>query len=219
MLLCDISDHELLSRLKGGDSEACGEIYSRHEKMLRLRLAKRFKGNRNFIVREAVQRTFVLLLKHYDGVDNLVAWLVSTSWGEARHVLREERRYLRISMRSTKPGVFSRKRDSVNFSRNYETSQLLIEGDCEPPAAQTEVPDYRGACPQHEASRNEDVAWLRSELKNVAPEDVAVLSLVYAEGMSTREAALVLDVPYSFVKSSMRRAYSRLRSGIPSAAA
>jgi RNA polymerase sigma-70 factor (ECF subfamily) len=69
--------------------------------------------------------------------------------------------------------------------------------------------------PEHAASRGERRRRLRAAIASLGPEHRAVLELAYFQGLSCREAAVVLRCPVDTVKTRMFHARRRLRTLLP----
>ena len=75
-------------------------------------------------------------------------------------------------------------------------------------------PDGAMASPEHHAARREADAHLGRAMAVLSPEDRALVTMRYREGLSDAEVAGAADMPVNTVKTRIFRARARLRKAL-----
>lgn len=178
-------ERELLARIAAGDRRALEALYRANAGWLTARLARRCADPE--LVDSALQDTFVAVWRGasgYRGQGDVGAWL----WGIAVRRLVDQ----------------TRRRKPVPL---------------DPATAATAGRPAFGGGPTADASAESEVlaAHLGGELGDafhrLEPDLQAVLLVTAVDGLSTREAGLLLGIPQGTVKTRLARARARLQEG------
>jgi len=178
-----VPDAALLTGIAAGDREALAELYRRHAGWLTLRLQRRCADPEQVDV--ALQDTFLAVWRapqSYRGDGAVGAWL----WGIAvRRLVDQLRRRRPVpvdpSILATPGAVGTGPAASVPSAENGALDGTLAGGD------------------------------LGDAFAYLAPELRAVLVATAIDGLSTKEAAVLLGIPHGTVKTRLSRARAQLR--------
>jgi len=193
LLLSDLDDASLASRIAAGDEQAFAVAYDRHAAFVFSSVA-RFLGDRE-TAGEVVQDAFVTLwgrARQFDaGSGSLLTWLLAIARHRAIDRLRAEAR---------RPG-----RDAMRIDAETPDGDLaheLVAGSSTDPTAI--------------ASRRWIQSVVRTGIAELPEQEREVLLLGYAMDLSQSQIAARLDWPIGTVKSRTRRALAQLRARIGS---
>ena len=178
-------ESELIRRIREGDTERFAELITRHQHHVGRIVGRRVPPDR---VRELVHEVFVRAYV------NLAQFSASVPFG---HWLAG------ISVRTCYDFWRSRTRDEVPVSALTEEHQRWIEQTL----AERSDRQFRDQTANREAA--EVLEWA---LRQLSPENRAVLTLVHLEGHSVREAAQLLGWSLVNVKVRAHRARQALRA-------
>lgn len=197
MLLSELDDAALATRIAGGDEGAFVVAYDRHAGFV-FSSVVRFLGDRE-MAGEIVQDAFVTLwrrARQFDaGSGSLLTWLLAIARHRAIDRLRAEgRRPVRDAVSLDVPatggsGHRSAERDDV-------PPELVAGGASDPPTV---------------ASRRWVQAVVRTGIAELPEHEREVIVLGYALDLSQSQIAERLDWPIGTVKSRTRRALAQLR--------
>ena len=180
-----VDESELLTRLHAGDQAACGICVDQYAPQI-YRLALRLVGN-EADAEEVVQETFLAVWKaigKFEGRSLLSTWLYRIAHNTAMMRLRR------------KTPLFVSVDDSLQENNEWHVPQQLFDWCCLP------AEDF-----ETEEVRNE----LEQTIVALPPLLKSVFVLRDVQGLSTREAADVLDISEAAVKKRLQRARLRLR--------
>jgi RNA polymerase sigma-70 factor (ECF subfamily) len=184
----DVSDEELMSRLRDHDDEAAFEtLVHRYEKPL-FNYLNRYLRNPQ-LAEEAFQNAFARVYQKRDYFTQdrrFRPWLYSIATNQAVDELRKEGRHQAASL--------DQKRSEGDSG---QVSLLdLLEAGAPSPYEQMETEERR--------------AWTRRAIDELPDYLRVVVLLVYFQGLKYREAAEILDIPVGTVKSRLNTALSQL---------
>jgi RNA polymerase sigma-70 factor, ECF subfamily len=186
-----LSDRDLVSRTRAGDTAAFAEIVGRHERSL-LQLAQRFVRN-DQDAQEVLQEVFVTTwtkLSSFEDRSQLSTWLYRVTVNAALMYLRGRRRHL----------------------------QFIEAGGGVPVVAATgnEPASQRGARerPDEQLESRELEHALEQALDQLPASLRTVFELREVQGRSTRQTAHLLGISEGAVKSRLHRARHELQSEI-----
>ena len=180
--------------MAGRDEGALRELYGRHAAWISARLARRC-ADRD-AVSDVLQDTFVAAWKgaDRDAVSDVLQDTFVAAWKGADRYRGEGEAAAwlwGIAIRR----LVSRLRKRVGF----EAGPALLEVDSEDISAEEQV------------LRRLDYADVGGALARIAPELRVVLQLTVLDGLSTREAAVLLGIPRGTVKTRLQRARAKMR--------
>lgn len=183
------SDEELIARFLGGDRPALGELAARHERAL-LGLAKGVLGGREELARDAVQETWVRVIRFghtFRAGAKFRTWLYRVLINQCRSMRppRERTGYL---------------------EENAEGAERAEERGAERDGARSPVLRVGASL---EARARMD--GLRAAVERLGEEKRDVLLLCYHAGMTHEVAAEVLEIPLGTLKSRLNAALGELR--------
>jgi RNA polymerase sigma-70 factor (ECF subfamily) len=201
MIRSDVSDAQLMGRLKEGDQAALGELYDRYAGTA-YRTAYRVLGDPGW-AEEVVQETMLALWDRaelYDAeVASLAAWLGTIARNRAIDRLRAHGRRVVALPLSAVAGPDEEASGATD--RALESGVLLAAGRRE-----------------QEPTSAAEAAWLRATLVNAVatlPEpERQVIELAYSRDLSQSEIAAHLGWPLGTVKTRTRRALASLRGAL-----
>ena len=185
----EVEDAVLLRRAARGDGEAFAELYDRLAPMVMLRLRRRCADED--MVADVVQETFTAAWRaasSWDGRGDVAAWV----WTIAARRL-------------------------VDAFRRRAVRPALAWDAC---AAESDHGDTAGVWGARSVSAEEQVmngllaGPLEAAIAGLSPELRAVLQATVLDGLSVREAAVVLGVAEGTVKSRAMRARTKLRQAL-----
>ncbi|ARP70248.1 RNA polymerase sigma factor [Streptomyces pluripotens] len=177
-------DGVLLRAVASGDTAAMGTLYDRHAGWLHARLTRRCADPE--MVREVLQDTFVTVWRSADGHRGQEAggWLWTIA---ARRLVDAQRAQERVARFTGSP---------------LEPDSPGGYGSGTAPSAEDRV--LAGL----------EYGDVGTALDRISPELREVLRATVVDGLSTREAALLLGIPEGTVKSRARRARAELRAAL-----
>ncbi len=181
------TDEELLASFRAGNRDAFGLLASRHETAL-LGLAKGLLGGSRTLATEAVQDTWVRVIRHahtFDSRASVRTWLYRIVINRCRDVNARERR-------------------AATLARAFAVNRR--------PVGQAKRP--RIACMNAESTAStmsDDLAALLPALATLPEDRREVVVLVYGRGMTHEAAADVLAIPLGTLKSRLHAALRHLR--------
>jgi RNA polymerase sigma-70 factor (ECF subfamily) len=181
----DVTDGELVARLRGGDRRALAALFERYADRLYNHCFRRLGSYAD--AEDAVSTVFLTVWRNrhrfalHDG--SAAPWLYGTATNVARNVDRGRRRHLRAMSRL---------------------------GTVDSP----EVPDHADDVVGRLAAEQQMEALL-ARIRQLSRGEQDVLALVIWSGLSYAEAAAALGVPIGTVRSRLARARARLTDITP----
>jgi RNA polymerase sigma-70 factor, ECF subfamily len=179
-----ISDGELVDATKSGDTQAFGELVSRHERKV-LNVAQRIVNNREDaedVAQESFHKAF-LHLGAFQEKSLFSTWLTRIAMNEALMVLRRRRKALEVSQESPDDGVNSAAATFVDQSPNPEQ-----------------------ACWHQERTQ-----LLTEAIDRLSPKLRRTIWLYDIEERSVNETAQILGTSIAAVKSRLHHGHQKLR--------
>jgi RNA polymerase sigma-70 factor (ECF subfamily) len=174
-------DRELVARARQGDTEAFGELVSRHERAM-LAAARAYfasEADAEDTVQDALVKAFRCLDQLQDGA-KFAGWLMRITVNTCLDVLRAR----------------TDKQSLADFATSVPVFPRFGQQDLTPAAL---------------ASRSERSELLRAAIGRLAEDQRVVVMLHYGEDMSYGEIAEYLDVSADTVQGRLRRARQALR--------
>ncbi len=210
------SDEHLLCDFVAGRTAALGELARRHEQHL-LGLAVGMLGGREDLARDAVQETWVRVIRFaggFNGRASVKTWLYRIAINRCRDLAA-------IAAREGGKGEFRAEaqrsqREDENNSNNSDDSHNSASTA---PLRETSSREGRGPpnepAPHDRAVTKERHDRLRAAVESLGPDKRDVLLVCYHQGLTHAEAAEVLDIPIGTLKSRLNAALNELRARLP----
>jgi RNA polymerase sigma-70 factor (ECF subfamily) len=177
-----------LEALRAGDRAAFASLVDQYGDLI-YRLALKLLGNPQD-AEDVLQETFIKVFRHigsFDGRSSLSTWMYRIATNEALMLLRRRKGHF-ISVEAPDPD----------------------EGELQEPL---QIVDW--CCiPEVELMTGEALEYLDRAIENLPPSLRVVFVLRDIQGLSTREAAEVLDLSETAVKTRLSRARLRLREDL-----
>lgn len=184
------SDEDLIARFLAGDRPALGQLASRHERAL-LGLAKGLLGGREELARDAVQETWVRVIRFghtFRAGAKFKTWLYRVLINQCRSMRPpRERTGLLDAGTDGADGGIEERGEVMDGPRR---SAMRVGGDVESRAR---------------------MDGLRAAVDRLGEEKRDVLLLCYHAGMTHEVAAEVLEIPLGTLKSRLNAALGELR--------
>lgn len=180
----EISDAVLLRRVGDGDRRAFDTLYARHAPWLVLRLRRRCRDPE--LVAELLQETF------------LAAWRAAATYRDDGEVVGWLWAVARRRLIDAKRRALARPQTVPPLDEALPGAALSVAS----PSA------------EDEAMAGTYDATLETALRGLSPELRAVLQATVLDGLSVREAALLLGIPEGTVKTRAMRARHQLRTAL-----
>jgi RNA polymerase sigma-70 factor (ECF subfamily) len=179
--MTDASDRDLVARVRRGDTEAFGELVSRHERAMLAAARAYFASGADAedAVQTALVKAFRSLGQLEDGA-RFAGWLMRITVNTCLDTLR----------------VRTDKQSLADFATSVQVFPRLGQ----------EAPT-----PATLASRSEHLERLRAAIGRLPEEQRVVVMLHYAEDMTYEQMAEYLNVPPSTVQGRLHRAKEALR--------
>ena len=179
--MTDASDQDLVARVRRGDTEAFGELVSRHERAMLAAARAYFASGADAedAVQIALVKAFRSLGQLEDGA-RFAGWLMRITVNTCLDTLR----------------VRTDKQSLADFATSVQVFPRLGQ----------EAPT-----PATLASRSERLERLRAAIGRLPEEQRVVVMLHYAEDMTYEQIAEYLEVPPSTVQGRLHRAKEALR--------
>jgi len=186
----DVSDEDLVRRVRAGDAAAAATLFDRHLPMLRAQARRRLpaalrgKVGASDVIQDAYLAAFMRLGEFQDrGDGSFGAWLRQIL---EHKVVDEVRRHVEVAKRDARREV-----------------RLRTRGDAaEPRADQTS--------PSGVVARAEEAAAVREAVEDLASDHATVLRLIHREGLSLAEAGLRMNRSADAVRKLHARALASL---------
>ena len=183
-----ISDEELLlTYRKSGDREFYAQLVYRYERELYSYL-RRYLGNAE-MAEDVFQTAFLAVHLKADSFQEgrrFRPWLYSIATHAAIDAQRRNKKHAKLSLDTPQEN------DSEEVGRWIN---LLESGEIGPEGS---------------ALRQEQIKLVRSTLKRLPEPLIALIQMVYFQGMKYKEAAEVMNIPVGTVKSRINTAINRL---------
>jgi RNA polymerase sigma-70 factor (ECF subfamily) len=179
--MTDADDRDLVARVRRGDTEAFGELVSRHERAM-LATARAYfasEADAEDAVQTALVKAFRSLGQLEDGA-KFAGWLMRITVNTCLDTLRTR----------------TDKQSLADFATSVQVFPRLGQQDPTPATL---------------ASRSERLERLRAAIGRLPEEQRVVLMLHYAEDMTYEQMAEYLQVPASTVQGRLHRAKQALR--------
>ncbi|MCA9107214.1 MAG: sigma-70 family RNA polymerase sigma factor [Planctomycetales bacterium] len=188
MTLSQATDEHLLATYrKTGDRQVFAELVHRYEREL-YNFLRRYLGDAT-LAEDAFQATFLqvhLKCEQFDEGRRFRPWLYAVATNQAIDARRRVRRQRMVSLDQSTGGEHD---DVLRLVQVLESTE-------EDPSARLE--------------RNERNAAVAQTLQSLPESMMAVVQLVYFQGLKYREAAEILNVPVGTVKSRLNSAIGKL---------
>lgn len=185
-----MTDDELLRRIGRGDRAAFEALYDGNAPWLAVRLRRRCRDPE--LVAEVLQDTFVTVWRSaasYRGTGSAAGWLWTVAARKLVDALRSRAARAEVGAEITPEiasGIGSRPASTPQTGPSAE--EVALAGELDGPLA--------------------------AALDRLSPELRAVLQATVLDGLSTREAAVLLGLPEGTVKTRARRARLQLREAL-----
>jgi RNA polymerase sigma-70 factor (ECF subfamily) len=194
--LNDLSDEDLLTRFREGETEAFGVLVRRYERELYGYL-RRYLGDAN-LADDVFQNTFLQLYTkagQYEPGRPVRPWLYTIATHQAIDALRRQGRHQAVSLDQTR-----------EEAPNGEKRSLV------------ELLESRGPAPTDRLEEEERRLQVRASVDRLPEFLKQVVIMAYYQGMKYREIAEALDIPVGTVKSRLHAALVKLHEtwSIPS---
>ena len=176
-----VRDSELVSAARRGDTEAFGELVSRHERAMLAAARAYFASQAD--AEDAVQDACVKAFRALDQLkddEKLAGWLMRITVNTCLDTLRAR----------------TDKQSLADFATSVQVSPRLGQAQFTPATL---------------ASRSEHSELLRAAIGRLPEEQRIVVMLHYGEEMTYEQIACYLDVPPATVQGRLRRAKRTLR--------
>jgi RNA polymerase sigma-70 factor (ECF subfamily) len=189
---------ELIDRLRGGDQQALGSLFSRNRdrlrRMVEFRLDARLRGRVS--TSDVLQEAYIDALKrlpHFRALPD-VPFFVWLRWVAIQRLVEVHRHHLGAQGRAATREVRLGQGDAIEAS-----SERMVEliGDL--------------TSPSQAAQRGEILGRLREALDHLDPTDREVLALRHFEELSNRETAALLGIQAAAASKRYVRALERLK--------
>jgi len=174
-------DRELVASARRGDTEAFGELVSRHERAM-LAVARAYFAS-EADAEDAVQSALLKAFRHLDQLKDgakFSGWLLRTTVNTCLDTLRSR----------------TDKRSLADFATSVQFHPRVGQLDFTPATL---------------ASRSERSEMLRAAIGRLPEDQRVAVMLRYGEDMSHEQMAEYLDVPPTTVQGCLRRAKAALR--------
>ncbi len=183
--IADLTDEELVARIRAGDKSACAVCVDRHSPAL-YRLALRMLGNETD-AEDVVQETFLSAFKaidRFEGRSSLATWLFRITYNTAL-----------MRLRRVEPQTVSVD-DPVLLPEGAQVPRQLFDWCC---------------LPEHDFETGEAQAELERAIAELPEPLQAVFILRELEGLSSEETAEALGLTVTNTKTRLHRARLWLR--------
>lgn len=195
--MTQLSEKELLGRIRRGDQAALGQLLQNYHKRL-YNVCLRMVSNRDDAA-EATQEAMLKIVQHIDhfrGDAQLSTWMIRIAMNQATTLLR--RRRVRQSV-------------SLDQGANPGGNPGAGAADDQARALRLHLADSREPSPQQRVQQKETHAQLHTALGLLEEDFRAVLVLRDLQEMDYQQISEVLDLPMGTVKSRLFRARLALR--------
>ena len=187
------SDETLLTEFIEGRRAALGELARRYEPAL-LGLAGGLLGGRQDLARDAVQETWVRVIRfgdRFDGRSRFKTWLYRIAINRCHSLSAEAAVWA-----ATESPKQTMDRNGIEVSNDRE--------------------DRKTTRPDRAAQTAERDGVLRRTVEQLGPDKRDVLLLCYHKGLTHPEAAEILNIPIGTLKSRLNAALEELRGRLSS---
>jgi RNA polymerase sigma-70 factor (ECF subfamily) len=186
--LNDLSDEDLLTRFRDGQTEAFGVLVRRYERELYGYL-RRYLGDAS-LADDVFQNTFLQLYTkagQYEPGRPVRPWLYTIATHQAIDALRRQGRHQAVSLDQSREEL-----------PNGEVRSLV------------ELLESRGPGPTDQLEEEERRQHVRASVERLPDFLKQVVVMAYYQGMKYREIAEALDIPVGTVKSRLHAALVKL---------